>query len=73
MTREEMAVKYGYYRWDDKGGYYVCSHNFLYDLDQLIKEETKALENRCQAMRRTIVNLLSKEEKIMWHNIERDE
>jgi len=55
MKPEELAIKYGFYRWDEEAKCYVCSPNFLTDLNKVIKSEQRSLTTMYQIMRNLLI------------------
>ena len=55
-TPEELAIKYGFYLWDAERKCYICSPNFLTDLNKVIKSEQRSLTTIYQVMRKTLIS-----------------
>jgi len=59
MTAEELAIKYGFYRWDSVEECYICSPDFIDDVNKVIASQRRSLVPMYFILRKHLLNIKS--------------
>ncbi len=60
MTAEELAIKYGFYRWSEEDKCYTCSPNFIADVQKVIAAQQRSFVAMYLIMRNCLIKNLKR-------------